>query len=523
MADNHRQLPEQMDAQMTKHAVGQTIDLDRDQRPAETSAKGAIETVQELSNVLDGTLRAQTAENTHQDFASLVGVLRRIKKVNPHQHMTGSIGGPSLLELVAGIYRRDPEVGNRFLDYVTDMGMLRLAERKGFFMNSDAAIARWMEPRVRLPGKPGEFAASDRHLDMARLAFQSSNVHALELFHEAYRQVALENFADGVGEVWYRTTLGDQDDGQYARAALNGAISAQEETHGRLKVRFLAGTRKLLAASPDTSGDSDSSQGSPFGGALNLLQENADDSGMVLGIDSVGVDADWKPEQQESLRKQAAVGNLWVAVHFAESWPKGGLLDTLERLEQLIRYGVIDHLDNSNALFATPDENSGTKAYAECDWRVITYLQHHIFGLLTKRGIPLGINPTSNDWLTRSLRAKEGWRFRKFDELLGEGLPSVLEMMVCGEETPDRLRIVVGNDNSRIYPSRIEGTHLTVSEELASMWNAPGRAVPGQTNGSVYGVIPTNGISRLVLNGLELADVGRAQTLPLLAESRSVS
>ena len=222
------------------------------------------------------------------------------------------------------------------------------------------------------------------------------------------------------------------------------------------------------------------------------------------------------------LRKQAAVENLWVVVHFAESWPKGGLLDTLERLEELIRHGVIDHLDNSNALFAMPDENSRTNAYAECDWKVISHLQHYIFNLLMKRGIPLGINPTSNDWLTRSLRTNEGWRFRKFDELMGEGLPSVLEMMVCGEEIPDRLKIVVGNDNSRIYPSRIGGAHLTVSEELASMWSAPG-AVPDQTNDSVYGVIPTNGISRLVLNGLELADVGRVQTLPLLAELRSAS
>ncbi len=72
----------------------------------------------------------------------------------------------------------------------------------------------------------------------------------------------------------------------------------------------------------------------------------------------------------------------------------------------------------------------------------------------------------------------------------------MLDMMSCAEESNERLRVIVGNDNSRIYSSRIDGAYLTVSEELASLWSMPGRS-----NGSIFGLLPTNAIARLILNG----------------------
>ena len=125
---------------------------------------------------------------------------------------------------------------------------------------------------------------------------------------------------------------------------------------------------------------------------------------------------------------------------------------------------------------------------------------------MTNRGIVLGINPTSNDWLTRKIRRQEGWRFRDLNEPFWTGAPSVIEMMNCEEESVTRLRLVVGNDNSRIYPSRVEGAYLTVSEELANLWSAVGAPKGSGSNASVYGAFPTSTIGRLIKNGSELIE-----------------
>ncbi len=91
----------------------------------------------------------------------------------------------------------------------------------------------------------------------------------------------------------------------------------------------------------------------------------------------------------------------------------------------------------------------------------------------------------------------------------------MLDLMSCEEESDERLRVVVGNDNSRIYPSRIYGAYLTVSEELASMWSMPGRC-----NGSVFGHLPTTAIARLILNGLEMTKNADRESFSLTAELR---
>lgn len=471
--------------------------------PAEEAA-----TTAEMSRLLEDLICLPKLGNACWDFGSLVNGVRRVMKVNPHQHMTGSVGDIGLLRRVIKIYREDAVVGDRFLDYISSRGMIAPSERKAFFQRTDTYLVKWLESRLSIGRDPGGFPECDQHLDMARLAFQSQHPDSPELFRQAYRTVALENLTDGVSEVWFRTTLGDQADGRYARAALVGAKEAECESGGRLKVRFLAGTRKILG---ETEQDGFSSSTS----ALTLLQENSDDQTMVLGIDSVGMDSNWRPEQQAFLRHEAASRKLRVAVHFAESWAKGALLETLERLEQLVTYGVIDNLDNANGLFAVQDEAAPVSHYSTKDWKAVAGLQHQVLQVMIQRRITLGINPMSNDLLTRSLRRGEGWRFRRFNEPLGAGLPPVLEMMSCEEESNERLRVVVGNDNSRFYPSRIDGAYLTVSEELASLW-----AKPGQSNGSVFGHLPTNAIARVILNGLEMAKSVDRELLLVPARAR---
>lgn len=478
--------------------------------PLTSASKPAHEvtTAAEMSKVLEGFLSSPELGNTYWGFRSLVTAVRRVIKVNPHQHMTGSVGDAKLLRRVVQIYREDTTVGTRFLDYISSRGMIKSSERAGFFDQTDAYLVRWLEARLSIGHNPGEFPECDRHLDMARLAFQSQHDDAPQLFHQAYRRVALENFADGISEVWFRTTLGDQTDGRYARAALEGAREAERDSEGLLKVRFLAGTRKLLDGSKQTASDASVN-------ALTLLQQVDDGRSMVLGIDSVGVESDWRPEQQASFREDAAAGSLRVAVHFAESWPAGSLLETLARLEELVTHGVIDHLDNANGMFAVLDEASPGSRYSALEWKMVADLQRHIVQALIERRITLGINPTSNDFLTRSLRRQEGWRFRKFNELLGNGLSSMLDMMSCAEESDERLRVIVGNDNSRLYPSRITGAYLTVSEELASLWSIPGRC-----DESIFGALPTSAVAQLILNGLDLAKTAAGESLAVPTESR---
>ena len=90
-------------------------------------------------------------------------------------------------------------------------------------------------------------------------------------------------------------------------------------------------------------------------GLASLRRKDPDARDMILGIDSVGMDSDWRPEWQAPARTVAAGCNMHVAIHFAESWHDGGLIRTLERLELLVNNGVLDQLDNANALFARND------------------------------------------------------------------------------------------------------------------------------------------------------------------------
>ena len=458
-----------------------------------------------------------------KSFGSLVSALRKVNKVNPHQHITGSIGQRELLEQVVRVYRADPEVRERLLDYTQSQGLLAHDARDQLFDMPDSAIAEWLEKRIPLRREPGEFAESDRHLNMARLAFNSSNPEAITLFRQAYRQVAMENFEDGVTEVWLRTTMGDQSDGTFARAALEGARHAERETGENIQVRFMVGMRKHVANNrhADASQNSGPQDRISPVNPLSYIYELAAELGpMIIGVDSVGVDSGWIPEQQESLRSNAARRHLRVAVHCGESWHEGGLVQTLEGLKELTNNGVLNHLDNANALFAAPDPSSAHQHYSEAEWNSIAELQWQVFASLTNRGIALGINPTSNDWLTRKIRRQEGWRFRNLAEPFWAGAPSVIEMMNCEDDSASRLRLVVGNDNSRIYPSRIEGDYLTVSEELASLWSAPGRSNDSNAHvstDSVYGTFPTATVARLIKNGSELIEAGSNQAAARLA------
>jgi hypothetical protein len=180
---------------------------------------------------------------------------------------------------------------------------------------------------------------------------------------------------------------------------------------------------------------------------------------------------------------------------------RGGILSTLERLGELVRYGLTHQLDNANALFGIRDDQNLLQKYSQQDRQQIGHLQRSIFQFLATRGIALGINPTSNDLLTRSLRQREGWRFRALNEPLGEEMPSAADSMFPQESQSKPLLIVVGNDNSRLYPSRISGAFLTVSEELAHLWEASGPASSG-----VYGQLSTRAIARLVMNGFALTE-----------------
>ncbi len=465
----------------------------------------------QMCGTLDELVGEREPGKARDGFLSMVSALRKVKKVNPHQHITGSIGQRELLEQVVRVYRADPEIKERLLDYAESRGILDSCARDQLFQMPDSSLAEWFERQIPLNREPGNFAESDRHLNMARLAFSSSHPEAMTLFRQAYRQVGLENFADGVTEVWLRTTMGDHADGSFARAALEGARQAERETGESLQVKFMIGMRKHVAN--DGLGDYSQNGGrhdavSPVNPLSYIYDLAAEMGPMIIGVDSVGVDSGWPHEQQESLRSNAARRNLRVAVHCGESWHEGGLIEALEGLQELTNNGVLDHLDNANALFAAKDSSSSKQHYSQAEWNSISELQWRVFAALTNRGIALGINPTSNDWLTRKIRRQEGWRFRDLNEPFWTGAPSVIEMMNCEEELGTRLRLVVGNDNSRIYPSRINGAYLTVSEELASLWSVPGQSDASPSNNSVYGTFPTATIARFIKNGSELTVAG---------------
>lgn len=462
---------------------------------------------EELAQSLDSLLATEQTGKSRGQFSLLVRILDRVAKVNPHQHITGSVGSRELLQRVVQVYRQDPLAREALLDYIDKSRLARFKETEDFFQQSDEALLRWFERQIPLPGAPNSFNEADAHLSLARLAFQSRHEASFELLRESYRTVALENLAHGVTEVWFRTSLGDHEDASFARAvqaAIEGARQAEVEAKAPLSVRFLVGMRKCRPGhfiDPQDSASADAGAASLVTALGHLRQTVPDARTAILGIDSVGMDSDWNPQRQSVARSIAAWSGLHVAVHFGESWREGGLLPTLERLEELVRYGLVHQLDNANALFAARDPANPLQSYSSQDWQQISHWQRRIFQFLAARGIALGINPTSNDLLTRSLRQREGWRFRALNEPLGEGMPPVAGLMFPQESQSRPLVMVVGNDNSRLYPSRIAGAFLTVSEELAQLWEASGPASAG-----VYGQLPTQDIARLVMNGFALTE-----------------
>ncbi|HZA21521.1 MAG TPA: hypothetical protein VFA32_02780, partial [Dehalococcoidia bacterium] len=328
----------------------------------------------------------------------------------------------------------------------------------------------------------------------------------LELLKEAYRTVALENAAHGVIEVWFRTSLGDHESEAFvdaARVALEGAVEVNEDTGIPLSVRFLVGMRKHYpnGASQVALNNPTDARAEELVTAIARLRERMPNArAMLLGIDSVGMDSHWRPEWQASARSAGLKSKFHVAVHFGESWHEGELRPRLEMLYELVKHGVIHQLDNANALFAVKDLMCPHQTYSNDDWAEIRRLQRSVFETLADRGIALGINPTSNDLLTRSLRRREGWRFRALTEPLAVGQASAVDLMLGAYHRHRPLVIVVGNDNSRLYPSRVSGSFLTVSEELANLWDAP-----GSSYFSVYGKLPTEIIAQLIRSGFVLS------------------
>jgi hypothetical protein len=181
--------------------------------------------VEELAYVLDVLLVANKVKQGSWGFPDLVTMLDSVTKVNPHQHITGSIGDPDLLRRVIQVYRQDQSARSAFLEYVLQSFIVREDEIPGFFEQSDDALVPWFQRKVPLAGDPWDFDEADDRLSLTRLAFQSQSPDSWELLQEAYRTVALENAAHGVEEVWFRTSLGDHQKDSFVRAA--GQLSAE--------------------------------------------------------------------------------------------------------------------------------------------------------------------------------------------------------------------------------------------------------------------------------------------------------
>jgi hypothetical protein len=204
---------------------------------------------EDLAQVLDGLLATEQTEKSGRQFPQLVHILDRLAKINPHQHITGSVGSRGLLQRVVQVYRKDSLAREALLEYMDKCPLAHLKEPEGFFQQSDDALLRWFERQFPLPSEPGSFKEADDHLNLARLAFQSKHETSFELLQDAYHTVALENLAHGVTEVWFRTSRGDHENDSFsnaAQAAIQGARQSELEAKTPLKVRFLVGMRKCL-------------------------------------------------------------------------------------------------------------------------------------------------------------------------------------------------------------------------------------------------------------------------------------
>lgn len=462
----------------------------------------------DLARMLDERANLEIPAIQRAGFPALVRVLDGIAKVNPHQHITGSVGNPNLLKRALYIYRNDPSAGEAFLNFLVENEMIRPQDSESFLQHSDEDLIQWLLRNIPFQHAPIHFEHGDDRLSIVRTAFQSNHPESIKLLKDAYRVAALENISHGVSELWFRTSLGDHDNETFveaAQAAIEGAKQAELEADSAIKVRFIVGMRKYhYESSADNPVPIDAKSVDLVTKVVSLRRKFPDMADKIIGTDSVGCDSEWNPDWQAPARIISASCGLHNAVHFGESWSEGGLLPTLVHVKTLVNGGDIRQLDNTNALFATKDSENQTQRYSDSDWNEISLLQIEIFGLLIKNGICLCINPSSNDWLTRTLRKREGWRIRRHDEPVHEGALSVSDLIMADKSKAEHLVLLVGNDNSRIYPTRIPGAFLTVSEELANMWKAP-----GSSHKSVYGKLPSESIAQLILNGLEAASLVR--------------
>jgi hypothetical protein len=332
----------------------------------------------ELAQTLDYLLETEPTQKSGGPFPLLVRILDRIAKVNPHQHITGSVGQRSLLKQVIRVYRQGSIPTKSFLDYIDKSNLAHFTGLESFFRQSDDALPRRFEHQILFPGDPESFQEADDNSNLTRFAFQSGHEASFELLREAYHDVALENLAHGLTEVWFRTSLGDHGDDSFAnaaQAAIQGARQAEMEAEAPLSVRFLVGMRKLLPdhviGSQDAAAATDARAMALVAALAGLQQRDSDARRMILGVDSVGMDSDWNPQRQSVARSMAMWSGLHVAAHFGKSWRAGGLLSTLEKLEELVRYGLIHQLDNANALFAVRDTENPLQSYSPEDWRQI--------------------------------------------------------------------------------------------------------------------------------------------------------
>ena len=385
---------------------------------------------------------------------------------------------------------------------------IRPQDSEGFFQHSDEDLTQWLQRNIPFQHAPEHFEDGDDRLNLVRIAFQSDHHESINLLRDAYRIAALENLSHGITEIWFRTSLGDHENETFveaAQAAIEGAKQAEAESGYAINVRFIVGMRKYrceVESSIDGQSPIDAGSVDLVTKLVSLRRKFPDMAERIIGTDSVGPDSEWNPEWQAPARSISTSCGLHNAVHFGESWYPGGLISTLLNLKALVNSKSIHQLDNANALFTTNDSENQQRQYSEVEWNEIGLLQTDIFGLLIERGITLCVNPSSNDWLTRSLRKSEGWRIRRHDEPVSKGEPAVSDLITAGKNEADHLAMLVGNDNSRIYPARIPGAFLTVSEELANLWKAP-----GSSHKSIYGKLPTESIAQLIINGL---DAGRA-------------
>jgi hypothetical protein len=198
--------------------------------------------LEEFTEYLDASLRQFREKTQRWDFEGLVTFLDGIPKVNPHQHITGSVGSPELLGMAIQIYQEDPAAREAFLEYVISTDLMRPEIARHFFKLSSTAMLQWLQSHIPYRATPRDFDHADDRLSLVRLAFQSSHPGTSELLEEAYKSVAIENQAHGVSEVWFRTSLGDHAEEAFDRvtqSALRGASKAEAASESPLNVRCL--------------------------------------------------------------------------------------------------------------------------------------------------------------------------------------------------------------------------------------------------------------------------------------------